>query len=159
MQNIRNLPDSELESEFNDIDWDKLSKMHVSNRSGIDCKLRWISHDSPSINKSNWTKEEDKLLVSLSRKHRGHNWNFISNELNSKRTSIQCFKRYQRSLNTSMVKSKWKEEEDKILMEAVKCYGEKNWQQGKIFINLFLSFNILFSRKFFRRKNRTTMFT
>ena len=47
------------------------------------------------------------------------------------RTPLQCFKRYQRSLNTSMMRSKWTAEEDRTLEQAVKRYGEKNWQQGK----------------------------
>lgn len=46
------------------------------------------------------------------------------------RTPLQCFRRYQRSLNTTLLRSKWTEEEDNILTEAVKQYGEKNWQQG-----------------------------
>jgi len=32
-------------------------------------------------------------------------------------------------LNPGMVKSKWSEEEDRILREAVRRFGEKNWQQ------------------------------
>ena len=43
-----------------------------------------------------------------------------------------CFMRYQRSLNSSMMKSKWTPEEDAYLCKAVAMHGQRNWQQGTI---------------------------
>jgi hypothetical protein len=40
-----------------------------------------------------------------------------------------CFTRYQRSLNSRMMKSKWTPEEDHLLAEATKIFGQRNWQQ------------------------------
>ena len=81
------------------------------------------------ISKKTFTKKEDKLLLFLSQKHKSHNWTAIATELGSGRTALQCFKRYQRSLNTSLLRSKWTEEEDALLIVSVKKYGDKNWQQ------------------------------
>jgi hypothetical protein len=39
-----------------------------------------------------------------------------------------------------MMRSKWTAEEDRILEQAVKRYGEKNWQQGN-----FLSYDSFYS--------------
>ncbi len=35
-----------------------------------------------------------------------------------------------RAICTNERRSKWTDEEDKLLMDSVRKYGEKNWQQG-----------------------------
>ena len=53
----------------------------VPGRAGIDCKIRWLNVDSPTINKNEWTKDEDKILLSLAKDHHAHDWDSISREL------------------------------------------------------------------------------
>ncbi|KAL6074235.1 Transcription factor MYB3R-1 [Balamuthia mandrillaris] len=126
---IRNLSAEELEKNTEGIEWENISKNFVPSRSAIDCKIQWLQNQHPSINKRSFTKQEDKRLLELAKKYKGHDWETIARELGTNRTPVQCFKRYQRSLNTNMMRSKWTEEENKTLVEAVKRYGEKNWQQ------------------------------
>jgi hypothetical protein len=126
---IRNTPPEELEHNVEGLDWDLIAKYHVPTRSGADCKIQWLQNMHPAIEKKKFTKAEDKQLLDLAKKYKAHNWEAIAKELGTNRTPAQCFKRYQRSLNTNMMKSKWTAEEDKILIDAVKRYGEKNWQQ------------------------------
>jgi myb proto-oncogene protein len=90
--------------------------------------------EAPWIVNENWSKEEERRLRHLAVVNRGHNWHEIAGQLHqeipdSRRTPTQCFAKYQRSLNPNLTKSKWSEEEDRILYEAVKLYGLKNWGQ------------------------------
>jgi len=65
-----------------DIDWDYISKSDgLSNRSSVDCKLRWINSDHPGINNSSWNKTEDKNLLALVKKYKNQDWESIADEL------------------------------------------------------------------------------
>ena len=49
-------------------------------------------------------QEEDKRLLEIARKHNGYNWEAIAAELGTRRSPMMCFKRYQRSLNTDLLR-------------------------------------------------------
>jgi DNA-directed RNA polymerase specialized sigma54-like protein len=83
----------------------------------------------PGVNNNPWTSEEDKQLLVHIGENKAHDWKTIAEKLNTNRNAFQCFRRYQRSLNPNMLKSKWTDEEDQLLTDAVILYGEKNWQQ------------------------------
>mmetsp|Transcript_15156 Transcript_15156/g.19200 ORF Transcript_15156/g.19200 Transcript_15156/m.19200 type:complete len:101 (+) Transcript_15156:784-1086(+) len=59
----------------------------------------------------------------------------IAKALGTNRTAFQCFSRYQRSLNTAIVKGKWTPQEDERLKDAIQQYGDKNWQQVAHYLN------------------------
>ncbi len=42
---------------------------------------------------------------------------------------MRCFQRFQRSLNTKLILSRWSRGEDAKLKAEVAKYGERNWQQ------------------------------
>ena len=119
----------ELEKDTKNINWTLISEMHVPTRSPTSCKQKWEIVLKPGINNDAWTVEEDKLLLKYANELGGHEWKEIAEKIGTNRNAYQCFKRYQRSLNPNMLKSKWTDEEDSILIDAVKLYGEKNWQQ------------------------------
>ena len=50
--------------------WTAISKM-VHNRTGIQCRERWINVLDPKLNKSSWTSEEDKKLLELCEQYKG----------------------------------------------------------------------------------------
>eukprot|EP01113_Clastostelium_recurvatum_P049514 TRINITY_DN9185_c0_g1_i3.p1 TRINITY_DN9185_c0_g1~~TRINITY_DN9185_c0_g1_i3.p1 ORF type:complete len:959 (-),score=240.93 TRINITY_DN9185_c0_g1_i3:531-3407(-) len=126
---IKQLSAKELETATEGMDWDALARLHVKSRSGADCKIQWLNIDLPSLNKQAFNKDEDKKLIALAHKYRGHSWENIAQELGSGRSAVQCFRRYQRSLNANMMKSGWTQEDDDKLRDAVRKHGEKNWQQ------------------------------
>jgi hypothetical protein len=110
------------------IDWDALARNFVKTRTGDECRIRWFSHDDPRINKSDeWPTEETKKLLELSIKYQGRNWVAIARELGTNRTPMQCFQRYQRSHNPSIIKQEFTKEEDKKLLELVQQHGF-NWE-------------------------------
>lgn len=53
----------------------------VTSRSATDCRIRWMTCEEPSVNKSEWTKEEEDELVNLTKKYKGHDWVAIAREL------------------------------------------------------------------------------
>jgi hypothetical protein len=40
-----------------------------------------MAYQHPSLDKGTWTKEEDKLLLSLAQQHKGHNWEEIAKHM------------------------------------------------------------------------------
>jgi myb proto-oncogene protein len=71
-----------------------------------------------------WTSEEDQKLISLVKSETS--WSKISNKFTDK-TQYDCNLRY-RSINPSLKKGFWDEEEDKKLLKAVKVNG-KRWEK------------------------------
>ena len=55
-------------------------RFHLRGRSGKQCRERWHNHLDPDINKSRWTKEEDRIIFSLQRVH-GNKWAEIAKNL------------------------------------------------------------------------------
>jgi len=128
MSKIKSMSDRELEENTEGINWDLIAKTYVPARPGEDCKIQWLASGHPSINRSAWTKPEDKKLLDLVEKYRGYRWVDISKELGTNRTPAQCFMRSS-NLKPNIVRGCWTKEEDRTLGAAVQRYGPKNWQQ------------------------------
>ncbi|XP_032238076.2 serine-rich adhesin for platelets isoform X1 [Nematostella vectensis] len=116
-----------LEHDLLSIDWDEVAARYLPKRTAMECQLQWSHFGHPRVNNKPWTKYEDKML--LSQASVNASWNVIAQSLQTNRTPIQCFQRYQRSLNKTLLKSKWTPEEDRQLIELVKMFGEGNWQK------------------------------
>lgn len=125
-----------------DFDWMRISAQTVSSRISLAfhrksdklffqfsnhitpkaCELMWKNLLHPTINKSSWSKEEDRLLRALAEACGGRRWDTIAEELNTGRTGFQCFVRFQQKHNQALSKRKWSEEEDERLKQlVVKC--------------------------------------
>lgn len=89
---------------------------------------RWLNFEDPCINHNPWTIEEDKKLLLIIQEKGISNWFDISVSLGTNRIPFQCLARYQRSLNASILKREWIEDEDEQLCMAVEAFGESNWQ-------------------------------
>ncbi|CAN6328052.1 unnamed protein product [Urochloa humidicola] len=59
--------------------WSKIAK-DLPGRIGKQCRERWFNHLSPDIKKTAWTEKEEKVLVSLHRKH-GKKWAKIAKQI------------------------------------------------------------------------------
>ena len=57
----------ELVKQFGEKDWDEIAA-NMKGRNERQCHDRWTYYLSPNINNSPWTKEEDDLLLDLSKK-------------------------------------------------------------------------------------------
>ncbi|XP_044465592.1 uncharacterized protein LOC123195812 isoform X3 [Mangifera indica] len=110
------------------VNWNQLASMYVKGRSGGECEAQWLNFEDPCINHNPWTIEEDKKLLLIIQEKGISNWFDISVSLGTNRIPFQCLARYQRSLNASILKREWIEDEDEQLCMAVEAFGESNWQ-------------------------------
>nr|GMC55418.1 snRNA-activating protein complex subunit 4 homolog [Ipomoea batatas] len=88
----------------------------------------WLNWEDPLINHEPWSVVEDKSLLHIVQQKGLNNWIDIALSLGTNRTPFQCLARYPRSLNASIIKREWTEEEDNKLRAAVEVFGESNWQ-------------------------------
>ncbi|KAL0565113.1 hypothetical protein V5O48_016916 [Marasmius crinis-equi] len=72
--------------------WQKVADNFVTSRSYIQCERRWKYVLDPSIDKSPWTEEEDRLLVQGYKEH-GPCWTMIANTLLQGRTALKVRQR------------------------------------------------------------------
>lgn len=82
---------------------------------------RRISEAKP---KSNWTEEEDELLVKIVNKQGPKNWSKIAVHFPN-RIGKQCRERWHNHLCPDINKTKWSDEEDRMLVAAHKRFGNK----------------------------------
>ncbi|CAI9757441.1 unnamed protein product [Fraxinus pennsylvanica] len=77
--------------------------------------------------KSQWTVEEDRVLIQLVEKFGQRKWSHIAQMLKG-RIGKQCRERWHNHLRPDIKKDVWSEEEDKILIEAHAEVGNK-WSE------------------------------
>ncbi|KAM7449052.1 Myblike DNAbinding domain-containing protein [Porites harrisoni] len=130
---IKSIPKDKLAYDLEGIDWDKISSIYVPKRTSFQCRLQWCNFDHPDVNRTPWTKDEDKKLLQLA-KDPNMTWVDIAQTLQTKRTPIHCYERYQRSLNKNLLKSKWTPEDDKLLLDVVRVVGVGNWARVASFL-------------------------
>ncbi|KAF9972800.1 Myblike DNAbinding domain-containing protein [Actinomortierella ambigua] len=88
-----------------------------------------IAAQYPTINNSEWTKDEARNLSKIVDELHGRDWNEIARRLGTSRTAAQCFKYHHIKGGQKPVSGPWTEEEDRILTEAVATLGENSWLQ------------------------------
>jgi hypothetical protein len=59
--------------------WDKVATF-FENRSGKQCRERWLNHVCPEVKKSPWTAEEDEMILKLVEDH-GPKWAFVARHI------------------------------------------------------------------------------
>jgi hypothetical protein len=94
--------------------------------------MQWTTQEHPSINKKPWSRQESQRLSELVEEIGlfSGQWERIAEQLNTNRTISQCFSHYMAEKNHASAKQlKWTPQEDKQLTEAVKIFGNCNWQQ------------------------------
>ncbi|XP_075217612.1 proximal sequence element A Pbp95 [Lycorma delicatula] len=106
-----------------EFDWLRIETEYVHSHSAQECQRMWHLYIKPSVNRKNWTRAEDKRLISLVEKHNKQDWDSIAKCLGTSRTGYQCFVNYQTRLNKELKKlGKWTKEEDERLVGLVaKC--------------------------------------
>ena len=74
--------------------------------------------------KGAWTKEEDEQVLDLVRKYGPKRWTLIAKHLKG-RIGKQCRERWHNHLNPEIKKTSWTEEEDRIIYNAHKQWGNQ----------------------------------
>ncbi|KAK4362027.1 hypothetical protein RND71_017268 [Anisodus tanguticus] len=110
------------------VNWDQVASMYLPGRSGAECQSRWLNWEDPLIKHEEWDSLEEKNLLHAVQQKGMSNWIDISTSVGVCRTPFQCLSHYQRSLNASIIRREWTEDEDIRLCAAVETFGESNWQ-------------------------------
>jgi hypothetical protein len=87
------------------------------------CQSRYSRSLDPSIKRGQWSEEEDSRLC-LAVAAYGNSWMEIASVIPG-RTNEQCRDRWSEKLKSPTVKSKWTDEENQSLVEAVKDLGNR----------------------------------
>ncbi|KAF2173925.1 hypothetical protein M409DRAFT_16193 [Zasmidium cellare ATCC 36951] len=93
----------------------------MPHRTNKDCRKRW-SKVCATLKKGPWSSDEDSRLQQGVNRH-GCKWTLVAQVVES-RSADQCAKRWQHSLDPHLDRSEWKPEEDRLLLEAVRQYGQ-----------------------------------
>ena len=86
--------------------------------------------DSISFERRAWTRREDEAIVNLVESHGTKRWSVIADSLakmniGAQRTGKQCRTRWLNHLDPGIKKEPWTPEEERIIYEAQKTYGNK----------------------------------
>jgi hypothetical protein len=107
----------------------------VPGRTKSQCHNRWHNALDPRFDRANgrtgtWTEDEDIKLKNAVQTHGGKNWAAIA-ALVPGRTKNQCHERWHRVLDPSIDRAngatRWAEDEDNKLKDAVQKHGGKDW--------------------------------
>jgi len=111
-------------------DWLQIAK--ATNKPDLQCRRFWNLMLKPHVSRAKWTKHEDNKLIELAKKYGETNWNQIAYELDTNRNELQCFVHYQKYKKILSKKGKWSQEEDQMLLKAIKRNSVGtiiNWQK------------------------------
>jgi hypothetical protein len=92
--------------------WTKIAEF-VPNRAHVQCMQRWKHALDPNLTKGPWTSEEDDLLLRLKSESKTGNWTEIAG-LMQDRNAKQCRERWNTVLDSSLKRTAWAPEEDKV---------------------------------------------
>mmetsp|Transcript_17071 Transcript_17071/g.29343 ORF Transcript_17071/g.29343 Transcript_17071/m.29343 type:complete len:569 (+) Transcript_17071:307-2013(+) len=104
-------------------DWIEIAKSVVG-RSAKQCRERWNGTLDPSINRGEWTQDEDAILMKEFATH-GSRWTTISLALPGRTENV--IKARFKSLERAQM-SEWGQEEDETLLQLYSQVGEQ-WDQ------------------------------
>ena len=106
--------------------WNRIStKFFPRTRTGPQCKARWKKALKPGMKRGQWEPEEDRLILELAEK--GLKWTAIAEQMPG-RVPDHIHQRFMNSLDPTKKKTPWSEDENNVLYEAQKKFGNK-WSQ------------------------------
>ncbi len=103
--------------------WKKIA-MALPERTEVQCLHRWQKVLKPSLVKGPWTADEDKKVLALVKKYGAKKWSLIASQLPG-RIGKQCRERWHNHLNPDISKEAWREDEDRIILEAHYSLGNR----------------------------------
>uniref|UniRef100_A0A5S6QCL1 snRNA-activating protein complex subunit 4 n=1 Tax=Trichuris muris TaxID=70415 RepID=A0A5S6QCL1_TRIMR len=106
-------------------DWDAIALELGTGRTAFACLQKYV-HESRGKNAKGWSKEEDESLLELVPAYSiGDHvmWRTVAFQLDG-RNATQCRQRYEA---LRVRRGHWTEEEDKLLLKAVKELGKTSW--------------------------------
>ncbi|XP_032021548.1 snRNA-activating protein complex subunit 4 isoform X2 [Hylobates moloch] len=120
IQDINQLPEETLlGNRLDSHDWEKISNINFEgSRSAEEIRKFWQNSEHPSINKQEWSREEEERLQAIAAAHGHLEWQKIAEELGTSRSAFQCLQKFQQH-NKALKRKEWTEEEDRMLTQLV----------------------------------------
>jgi hypothetical protein len=109
----------EISREFEFKNWKKISQ-RLNGRSAIQCSARYKRIKLGTV-KGSWSQEEDEKLENFIKRF-GKNWSLISKYMPT-RSGKQIRDRYLNTLDPTILREKFSDEEDKKIVDLYKKYG------------------------------------
>lgn len=128
---IRNLVETKLKNDSSsnpEIDWMEIAKAVDNARTPAMIFQHYQRNLNTEMKNSKWTGDEDSILREAVSRFGTKNWQAVSSMLIG-RTGQQCMHRWNKNLNPTIRKGKWKEEEDALLKNAIAIHGPRSWAQ------------------------------
>ena len=109
--------------------------------SATQAAMRWFHHLKPSMideyYSNSWSQEEDRILEKMIKTDSTINWNKISKKFKDK--SIEFLKsKWNEKINLGLAcplrNGQWTKEEDALLIENVKKYGDVSWKMAHLYV-------------------------
>ncbi|KAJ3778332.1 hypothetical protein FB446DRAFT_713835 [Lentinula raphanica] len=116
---------NEIVSEKNEehaLDWVDVAQELGTNRTPMDCMRHGFK-----LPQHAWDSDADKRLSEAVEVYGTENWPLVALHVSPNVTSNQCLMRYHRSLDPSLNKSPWSDDEDERLNVIVSVLGTTNW--------------------------------
>jgi len=106
--------------------WRKIAEILGSTRTDVQCLHRWNKVLRPGLHKGSWTEEEDEIVRSMVLESgiKKVKWSSIAECLPG-RIGKQCRERWFNHLDPNIKVGDWNLEEDKILFQAQKHFGNR----------------------------------
>ncbi|KAI9375539.1 hypothetical protein BJX61DRAFT_539691 [Aspergillus egyptiacus] len=106
------------------INWNEIAR-NIPGRSNKDCRKRYYNRFTGGLRKGSWTQDEDERLFQLVERY-GCRWATIAQKMET-RNADQCSKRWHHCLNPELERSPWTDEENYLLLSAVRTHGS-SWK-------------------------------
>ena len=113
--------------------WRKVAELLGTTRTDVQCLHRWNKVLKPGLHKGPWTDEEDNIVKEMVLKYGVGKvkWSVIAQKLQG-RIGKQCRERWFNHLDPGINKGEWTNEEDRIVFEAQKQFGNR-WSRSPSF--------------------------
>ncbi|KIJ56545.1 hypothetical protein M422DRAFT_22709 [Sphaerobolus stellatus SS14] len=108
------------------LDWQEVANELQTNRTPVAC-IRQFQAKTKGRTVFKWTKELDAKLAAAVHQYGKNNWTIVALTVSPDLSGNQCYIRYERSVNPNVRKGPFSEEEDRILWDALKLYGDQDW--------------------------------
>jgi hypothetical protein len=104
-------------------EWELIAR-HFPNKTAQQVADRWNKVVNPDLIKGSWTEEEDRQIMSWVEANGAKNWTALAGTMPG-RLGKQCRERWVNSLDPELARKSWTEDEDRILIEHQKSWGNK----------------------------------